>query len=60
LNKIRKLLKDEPELGRVLAMRKYVYMDNMDVRKMVEDLGYLILTNVSKMKFPIDIYLQCC
>ena len=27
LNKIGKLLKDEPELGRVLAMRKYVYVD---------------------------------
>jgi len=54
LNKIGKLLKDEPELGRVLAMRKYVYVDKMDVRKMVEDLGYLILKNVSKMEFPID------
>ena len=54
LNKVGKLLKDEPELGRVLAMRKYVYVDKMDVRKMVEDLGYLILKNVSKMEFPID------
>jgi hypothetical protein len=54
LNKIGKLLKDEPELGRVLAMRKYVYVDKMDVRKMVEDFGYLILKNVSKMEFPID------
>jgi hypothetical protein len=54
LNKIGKLLKDEPELGRVLAMRKYVYVDKVDVRKMVEDLGYLILKNVSMMEFPID------
>jgi hypothetical protein len=54
LNKIGKLLKDEPELGRVFAMRKYVYVDKMDVRKMVDDLGYLILKNVSKMEFPID------
>jgi hypothetical protein len=43
LNKIGKLLKDEPEPGRVMAMRKYVYVDNIEVRKMVEDLGYLIL-----------------
>jgi hypothetical protein len=54
LNKVGKLLKDEPELGRVFAMKKYVYVDNIDVRKMVEDLGYLILKNVSKMDFPID------
>jgi hypothetical protein len=47
-------LKDEPELGRVFAMKKYVYVDNIDVRKMVEDLGYLILKNVAKMDFPID------
>jgi len=54
LNKIGKLLKDEPELGRVMAMRKYVYLDNIDVRKMVEDFGYLILKNVARMDFPID------
>jgi hypothetical protein len=49
-----KLLKDEPEPGRVFAMKKYVYVDNIDVRKMVEDLGYLILKNVARMEFPID------
>ena len=54
LNKIGKLLKDESELGRVLAMRKYVYVEKIDVRKMVEDLGFLILKNVSRMEFPID------
>jgi hypothetical protein len=54
LNKVGKLLKDEPELGRVFAMKKYVYVDNIDVRKMVEDLGYLILKNVTRMEFPID------
>jgi hypothetical protein len=54
LNKVGKLLKDEPELGRVLAMRKYVYVDKVDVRKMAKDLGFLILKNVAKMEFPID------
>jgi len=54
LNKVGKLLKDEPELGRVFAMKKYVFVDNIDVRKMVEDLGYLILKNVDRMEFPID------
>ena len=54
LNQIGKLLKDEPELGRVLAMRKNVYRNKLNIRKMVEDFGYLILKNVSKMGFPID------
>lgn len=54
LNQIGKLLKNEPELGRVLAMRKNVYMGKLNVRKMVEEFGYLILKNVSQMGFPID------
>ncbi|MBC2707096.1 MAG: hypothetical protein HF977_05120 [ANME-2 cluster archaeon] len=54
LNKVGKLLKEEPELGRVMAMRKHIYVDNLNVRKMVEDFGYLILKNVSKMGLPID------
>jgi hypothetical protein len=54
LNKVGKLLKDEPELGRVMAMRKHIYVENLNVRKMVEDFGYLILKNVYKMGLPID------
>jgi hypothetical protein len=54
LNKVGKLLRDEPELGRVMAMRKNVYMGKLNVRKMLDDFGYLILQNVSKMDFPID------
>ena len=54
LNKVGKLLRDEPELGRVMAMQKHVYVDKLNVRKMVDDFVYLILKNVSKMAFPID------
>ncbi len=46
LNKIGKLLREEPALGRVMAMRKHIYVGGLNVRKMVEDLGYLILQNV--------------
>jgi len=48
LNKVGKLLKNEPALGRVIAMRKHIYVDGLNVRKMIEDLGYLILKNVSR------------
>ncbi len=54
LNKIGKLLREEPALGRVMAMRKHIYVDGLNVRKMVEDLGYLILQNVSQSGVPID------
>ncbi len=54
LNKIGKLLREEPALGRVMAMRKNIYVDGVNVRKMVEDLGYLILQNVSQTGVSID------
>ncbi len=54
LNKVGKLLKTEPTLGRVIAMRKHIYVNGLNVRKMVEDIGYLILKNVSRTGMPID------
>ncbi len=54
LNKVGKLLKTEPTLGRVISMKKHIYVDGLNVRKMVEDLGYLILKNVSRTGMPID------
>jgi len=53
MNKIGKLLRDEPTLGRVMASKKHVYVDGLNVRKIVEDLGHLILYNVRKGIFPI-------
>ena len=53
LNKIGKLLRDEPILGRVMASKKHIYVDGLNVRKIVEDLGHLILYNVRKSIFPI-------
>jgi hypothetical protein len=35
-------------------MLKHIYVDGLNVQKMVEDLGYLILKNVSRTGMPID------
>jgi len=35
------------------ASKKQVYVDGLNVRKIVEDLGHLILYNVRKSLFPI-------
>jgi len=35
LNKIGKLLRDEPILGRVMASKKHIYVDGLNVRKIV-------------------------
>jgi hypothetical protein len=54
LNKVGKLLREEPTLGRVMAMKKHVYVEEINVRQLVEDLGYLILANVCKKDIPVD------
>jgi hypothetical protein len=54
LNKIGKLLKAEPAMRRVMAMRKHIYVNGLKVRKMVENLGYFILKTVSQTGVPID------
>jgi len=54
LNKVGKLLREEPTLGRVMAMKKHVYVEGVNVRQLVEYLGYLILANVCKKDIPVD------
>ena len=58
LNRVGKLLREEPTLGRVIASRKHVYINGVNVRKLIEDMGYLILYNVGKIELPIDDLIQ--
>jgi len=58
LNRIGKLLRDEPTLGRIMASRKHIYVDGINVRKLIEDMGYLILHNVGKIELPINDLIQ--
>ena len=53
-NKVGKLLRNNPSLGRVMATKKYIYVDGINVCKLMEDLGCLILQNVSNSDFPVD------
>lgn len=53
LNKVGKLLREEPTLGRAIAMKEFIFVDGVNVRKLIDDLGYLILLNVSKIPIPI-------
>jgi len=53
LNKVGKLLREEPTLGRAIAMKEFIFVDGVNVRKLIDDLGYLILLSVSKMPIPI-------
>ncbi len=58
LNRVGRLLREEPTLGRVMASRKHVYVDGVNVRRLVEDVGYLILYNVCKTELPIGDLIQ--
>ncbi len=58
LNRVGKLLRGEPTLGRVIACRKHVYVNGVNVRRLVEDVGYLILYNVGKIELPIGDLIQ--
>jgi hypothetical protein len=53
MNKIGKLLRDEPTLGRVMASKKHICVDGLNVRKIVEDIEHLILHNVRKSIIPV-------
>ncbi|CEG13540.1 hypothetical protein MSIBF_A4130001 [groundwater metagenome] len=43
VDKIGKLLRDEPSLGRVIATKKCINIGGINGCKLVKDLGYLIL-----------------
>ncbi len=58
INRVGKLLREEPTLGRIMACRRHVYVDGVNVRRLVEDVGYLILYNVSKIELPIRDLIQ--
>jgi len=53
LNKVGKLLREEPTLGRATALKEFIFVDGVNVRKLIDDLGYLILLNISRSSIPI-------
>ncbi len=37
-----------------MAMKKHIYVNGVNISKPLENFGYLILQNVSKMEIPVD------
>lgn len=54
LNKTGKLLRTDGDLGRIIASRKHIYVDGVNICRLIEDLGSLILWNVTKEGLDID------
>jgi len=53
-NKVGKMLRDNPSLGRVMATKKHIYVNGINMCKLMEDFGYLILQNVSNADISVD------
>ncbi|MFZ2070470.1 MAG: hypothetical protein WAV32_02470 [Halobacteriota archaeon] len=45
--------REEPTLGRAIAMKEFIFVNGVNVRKLIDDLEYLILLNVSRIPIPI-------
>ena len=45
-------MREEPTLGRAIAMKEFIFVDGVNVRKLIDDLGYLILLNISRISIP--------
>ncbi len=41
------------DLGCAITMKEFIFVDGVNVRKLIDDLGCLILLNVSKIPIPI-------
>lgn len=54
VNKVGMLLREEPGFGRMLASRKYIYVNGLNVRRLLEDLGSLISWNLHQQGIRID------
>ena len=53
LNKVGAFLRQYPDLGSVFSARTHVYVDGVNVRQLVEDVGNLVLMRVEAADIPL-------
>jgi hypothetical protein len=53
LNKVGAFLRRYPDLGSVFSARTHVYVDGVNVRQLVDDVGNLLLMQVEKAEIPL-------
>jgi hypothetical protein len=58
LNKVGKLVREDGSYGRLIASRKHVFIDGVNVCNLLRDLGKLVLWNVERMNFQLDNIIQ--
>jgi hypothetical protein len=55
LNKVGKLVREDGTYGRLIASRKHVFVDGVNVSNLLRDLGKLVLWNSEQKNFQLDL-----
>ncbi len=58
INKAGKLVREDGEFGRAIASREHIFANGADVRKLLRDLGKLILWNNEQKGYDLDDLIQ--
>ncbi len=58
INKAGKLVREDSEFGRIITSREHIFANGVDVRKLLRDLGKLILWNNEQKGYDLDDLIQ--
>ena len=58
INKIGKSVREDSEIGKIIASREHIFVNDVNVRKILRDLGELILWNSEQKNFDMDSLIQ--
>jgi hypothetical protein len=58
INKVGKLVREDSEFGRIIATREHIYVNGVNVRSLLRDLGRLILWNSEQRGYDLDALIQ--
>ncbi len=58
INKAGKLVREDGEFGRIITSREHIFANGVDVRKLLRDLGKLILWNNEQKGYDLDDLIQ--
>ncbi len=58
INKVGKLVREDSEFGRIITSREHIFVNGVDVRKLLRDLGKLILWNDEQKGYDLDDLIQ--
>jgi len=58
INKIGKSVREDSEIGKIIASREHIFVNDVNVRKLLQDLGEIILWNSEQKDFDMDYLIQ--